>query len=166
MRTRQTQRWRVHLKQIIVQGVISFIFFPKFSLLEHPPLADAFIIYRTTRHPEAVWLFSCTECVSRTVHCLMWCIYWVLVSVYNQWSFFQNEIFYFLDTLILSIYFLIIKMNNFRGGLSDISAKTATLCTTLLGPFCSETVAKYAMQTQFTHLNDTSVHTSGISATW
>ena len=32
-----------------------------------------------------------------------------------------------LETLILKIYFLIIKINIFRGDLSDISAKTATL---------------------------------------
>ena len=31
-----------------------------------------------------------------------------------------------MDTLILKILFLIIKLNNFRGDLSDISAKTAT----------------------------------------
>ena len=41
--------------------------------------------------------------------------------------FFQNLIIYFLDTLILYLIFLIIKINNFRGDLSDISAKTATL---------------------------------------
>ena len=32
-----------------------------------------------------------------------------------------------MDTLILKIYFLVIKLNNFRGELSDISVKTATL---------------------------------------
>ena len=32
-----------------------------------------------------------------------------------------------MDTLILQTYFLIININNFRGDLSDISAKTATL---------------------------------------
>ena len=43
---------------------------------------------------------------------------------------------FFLDILILKIYFLIIKINKFRGDLSGISAKTATLisysliCTT------------------------------------
>ena len=40
------------------------------------------------------------------------------------------KINYFLDTLILLIYFLIIKIIIFRGDLSDISAKTATLLMT------------------------------------
>ena len=40
----------------------------------------------------------------------------------HQWRFFflNIYIFIFLDTLILKIYFLIIKINNFRGDLSDI----------------------------------------------
>ena len=41
--------------------------------------------------------------------------------------FFKIKIYYFLDTLILLIFFLIIKIIIFRGDLSDISAKTATL---------------------------------------
>ena len=40
---------------------------------------------------------------------------------------FKIKCIYFLDTLILKIIFLITKLNNFRGDLSDISAKTATL---------------------------------------
>ena len=40
-----------------------------------------------------------------------------------------------MDTLILKIYFLIIKIDNFRGDLSGISAKTATL---LLTHWCCE----------------------------
>ena len=36
-------------------------------------------------------------------------------------------VYFFWDTLILHIYFLIIKIHNFRGDLSDISAKSATL---------------------------------------
>ena len=35
-----------------------------------------------------------------------------------------------LDTLILQIYFLTIKLNNFRGDLSDTSAQAATLVWT------------------------------------
>ena len=51
----------------------------------------------------------------------------------DQWSFFRNLIkLFFLDTLILKIYFFIIKINNFRGDLRDISAKTATLLETAL----------------------------------
>ena len=46
--------------------------------------------------------------------------------------FFQNEIIYFSDTLILKIYFLIIKINIFRGDLSGISAKKSSLV-----PLCS-----------------------------
>ena len=46
---------------------------------------------------------------------------------FTQSSFFQNCIYLFQDTLILQIMFLIIKINNFRGDLSDISAKSATL---------------------------------------
>ena len=34
----------------------------------------------------------------------------------------------FLDTLILKLYFFVIRINNFRGDLSVISAKTATVC--------------------------------------
>ena len=43
--------------------------------------------------------------------------------------FFNSKLTDFLDTLILQLYFLIIKINNFRGDLSNISAKTATLLT-------------------------------------
>ena len=50
-----------------------------------------------------------------------------------QCFFFPNQLIYFLDTLIQYIYiyifFLIIKINNFRRDLCDISAKTATLVT-------------------------------------
>ena len=42
----------------------------------------------------------------------------------DQWSFFQNQITFILDTLIG-------QMNDFRGDLSDITAKTATLVATL-----------------------------------
>ena len=42
-------------------------------------------------------------------------------------KFFSKLNIFFLDTLILSIIFLIIKIDNFRGDLSSISAKTATL---------------------------------------
>ena len=45
----------------------------------------------------------------------------------DQWRFFQNWIKIFLDTLSLYMYFLMIKLNSFRGDLSDISAKTAAL---------------------------------------
>ena len=41
--------------------------------------------------------------------------------------FFKIKLLFFSDTVIPSIYFLIVKMNIFRGDLSDISAKTATL---------------------------------------
>ena len=47
-----------------------------------------------------------------------------------QWSFFSKLNQIFLDTLILKIYFLIMKINNFQGDLSSISAKTATLLVT------------------------------------
>ena len=43
---------------------------------------------------------------------------------------FKIKSFIFFDTLILQIYFLIIKINIFRGDLSGISAKTATLTAT------------------------------------
>ena len=45
--------------------------------------------------------------------------------------FFKIQIYIFLNTLTLQIYFLILKINTFRGDLSDVSAKTATLTTTL-----------------------------------
>ena len=51
----------------------------------------------------------------------------VVRLVINSEVFFQNQIDLFMDTLILKIIFLIIKLNNFRGDLRDISAKTATL---------------------------------------
>ena len=41
--------------------------------------------------------------------------------------FFKIKFIQFLDTVILYIYFLIIKINIYRGDLSDISAKMATL---------------------------------------
>ena len=44
--------------------------------------------------------------------------------------------FIFSDTLILKIYFLIIKIDIFRGELSGISAKTATLLTNELVSGC------------------------------
>ena len=46
---------------------------------------------------------------------------WSAVKCFSKIIF-----FYFLDTLILLIYFLITKITSFRGDLSDISAKTAT----------------------------------------
>ena len=42
-------------------------------------------------------------------------------------AFFEIKLNCFLDTLLLKIFFFMIKINNFRGDLSDISAKTATL---------------------------------------
>ena len=54
----------------------------------------------------------------------------------NQWSFFQNWIILFLDTLNQKIYFLIIKINIFWGDLSDISAKTATLLPIRAADLC------------------------------
>ena len=42
-------------------------------------------------------------------------------------KFFQNPIISFLDTLSQKNIFFIIKINNFWGDLSGISAKTATL---------------------------------------
>ena len=47
--------------------------------------------------------------------------------VMNRDVFFKIKLKIFLDTLIVKKYFFIIKINNFRGDLSDISAKTATL---------------------------------------
>ena len=41
--------------------------------------------------------------------------------------FFEMNIFFFLDIVTLHIYFLIIQKKNFRGDLSDSSAKTETL---------------------------------------
>ena len=41
--------------------------------------------------------------------------------------FFKIKFTQFLDTLILYVYFLIIKIKKIRGDLSDISAKMATL---------------------------------------
>ena len=49
-----------------------------------------------------------------------------------------NQIF--LDALIQLIYFLIIEINNFRGYLSNISAKTATLVEST----CSYSVSVHA----------------------
>ena len=42
-------------------------------------------------------------------------------------QFFQNFVMFFWDTLILYISLLIIKICNFRGDVSGISAETATL---------------------------------------
>ena len=50
-------------------------------------------------------------------------------------AFFKIIIIIFIDTLILQIYFLIIKLNIFRGDLSSISAKTATLVLGVQEPF-------------------------------
>ena len=50
-----------------------------------------------------------------------------ILGHYKQLRFFQNVISLFLDTLSQQIYFLIIKINNFWGDLSGISAKPATL---------------------------------------
>ena len=57
-------------------------------------------------------------------------------ALLQQWSFFQNSITLFLDTLNQQYIFFIIKMNIFWGDPSDISAKTATLfCRTQ--PHCT-----------------------------
>ena len=45
----------------------------------------------------------------------------------NREAFFKNKFSFFWDALILKVYFLIVKIINFRVDLSDISAKTATL---------------------------------------
>ena len=45
-------------------------------------------------------------------------------------AFFEIKLNCFLDTLLLKIFFFMIKINNFRGDLSDRSAKTATLPVT------------------------------------
>ena len=45
----------------------------------------------------------------------------------NSEAFFKIKFSLFWDALILKVYFLIVKIINFRGDLSDISATTATL---------------------------------------
>ena len=52
-------------------------------------------------------------------------------AILGSGAFFKIKLNCLLDTLIRKIYFLIIKINNFRGDLSDISAKTGAL---VLGP--------------------------------
>ena len=47
--------------------------------------------------------------------------------------FFKIKSFFFFDTFNLEIYFLIIKITNFPGYLSVLSAKTATLADMLSG---------------------------------
>ena len=47
-------------------------------------------------------------------------------SALPPWSFFQNEIIMFLETLILDMDYLIIQIRKVRGDLSDISALSAT----------------------------------------
>ena len=49
---------------------------------------------------------------------------------WHQWSFYPNKLIYSMVTLIPKTLFMIIKTNNVRGDLSDISAKTATLPST------------------------------------
>ena len=53
-----------------------------------------------------------------------------------------SEVYLFLDTLILCIYFLIININNFRGDLSDISARTATQLNIYVHVWASETTSR------------------------
>ena len=48
----------------------------------------------------------------------------------DQCFLFQNQINYFLDTLIQQKYFQIMKINNFWGELTDISAKKEALALT------------------------------------
>ena len=48
-------------------------------------------------------------------------------SGYQQCFCFQNQIKYFLDTVIQKTFFKIIKINNFLGDLTDISAKQEAL---------------------------------------
>ena len=52
-------------------------------------------------------------------------------AVLNSEVFSKIKLLFFLDTFILQIYFSIIKINNFVGGLSDISAETVTLVLTV-----------------------------------
>ena len=62
----------------------------------------------------------------------------MLYAGHNQFSFFQNQIYLiFLDTSILYIHIFIIQINNCRGDLSDISAKTATLVVGLSLEVCT-----------------------------
>ena len=49
---------------------------------------------------------------------------------YNQCVCFQNEIKHFLDTLIQTIFFVEMKINNFQGDLTDDSAKKEALVIT------------------------------------
>ena len=46
-------------------------------------------------------------------------------------SFFKIKLNYFLDTLIQILFFQIMKINNFRGDLNDISAKKEALESTV-----------------------------------
>ena len=62
------------------------------------------------------WPLNCL-CSHSAVHCL----------VSNQCFYFQNEIKVFLDNLIQKIYFVIMKINDFRGHLIDITVKKEAL---------------------------------------
>ena len=54
-------------------------------------------------------------------------LYCLSLAVNIRDFFFKTKLHIFLDTLIVKIHFLIIKINNFPGDLSNVSTKTATL---------------------------------------
>ena len=58
---------------------------------------------------------------------LMRCVLMQGRMVISDFVLHVNETTYFWDTLILLIFFHVIKTNNFRGYLTDVSAKTKTL---------------------------------------
>ena len=71
---------------------------------------------------------------------------------------FQNKIKHFLDTLIQKLFLQIMKMNKFRGDLTDISAKTKPLLCTAVFPqktqhdFFNQPLPKYQRTHGFRHI--------------
>ena len=71
----------------------------------------------------------------KTVAWRPWSSYYFIIghdaaSIGTSEAFFKTKLLFFFGYLILSIYLLTIKINIFRGDLSSISAKTATLIGT------------------------------------
>ena len=69
----------------------------------------------------------------------------IIVLATTSEAFFKIKLFYFWDTSTLQMCFLIVQINNCRGDVSDILAKTATLATTIC-PKAFKLVASLAFQ--------------------
>ena len=96
-------------------------------------------------------------------------VYW-LNGIWTSEVFFKIKFLYFSGTLTLQIYFLIIQINDFRGEVSDVSAKTATLIRTRYNALSCRPVRQFQHHhfsaTAVNNRNSTAWLTHWVSSNW